>query len=126
MIFLLQMSVDSINYITLFKPGCFVPRMDKVLLQHVGRFNVNQEMMFIEDPPEILRFSSDPCCDFDPGVAHISEPVARSSSCQCDQGSVLTSPLYSMNHEKHSALFYFFLSFNLSEKKSKLSVSVPV
>ena len=59
MIFLLQMSVDSINYITLFKPGCFVPRMDKVLLQHVGRFNVNQEMMLkiplsFSDSPAIL------------------------------------------------------------------------
>ena len=37
--------------------ACFVLRMSKFLPQHVGRFKVNQDMMFIEDPPESLRCS---------------------------------------------------------------------
>ena len=45
-------ALNSINYITLSTPGCFVLRMDKFLPQCVSRFNVNQDMMFIEDPPE--------------------------------------------------------------------------
>ena len=45
----------SINYIILFMPGCFVLRMDNFLPQCVGRFEVNQDMIFIEDPPEFLR-----------------------------------------------------------------------
>ena len=45
-------ALNIINYITLFMPACFVLRMDKFLPQCVGRFKVNQDMMFIEGPPE--------------------------------------------------------------------------
>ena len=38
-----------------FMPPCFVLRMDKFLPLCVGRFEVNQYMIFIEDPPEFLR-----------------------------------------------------------------------
>ena len=30
--------------------------MNKYLPQHVGRFEVNRDMMFMEDPPESLRY----------------------------------------------------------------------
>ena len=45
------------NYIILFMPECFVIKVDKFLLQHVGRFEVNQDVMFIDDPPEFVSFS---------------------------------------------------------------------
>ena len=85
-------------------PECFVARMDKFLPQRVGRFKVNQEMMFIEDPPEFLRCSSDPCPDFDPSVVHVSDPVVRSSSCQGD----LSSALHYESWKTLSIFFFFF------------------
>ena len=45
-------ALKSINYISLFMSGCFVQRMDKFLPQCVGRFKVNQDMMFTKHPPE--------------------------------------------------------------------------
>ena len=50
-------ALNSMNYIILFMPGCFVLRVDKFLPQHVGRFEVNWDVMFIEDPPEFLNYS---------------------------------------------------------------------
>ena len=54
--------LHNINYITLFMPECFVLRMDKFLPQR--GFEVNQDMMFIVDPPEFLRCSSDEIVTF--------------------------------------------------------------
>ena len=50
-------ALNSINYITLFMPGCFVLSRDKFLHQCVGRFKVNCDVMFVmiyQDPPEFL------------------------------------------------------------------------
>ena len=43
-------ALNTINYITLFMPECSVLRKDSSL--RVSRFKVNQDMMFVEDPPE--------------------------------------------------------------------------
>ena len=42
-------ALNSISYITLLMPGCFVFRMDKFLPQRDGRFEVNQGIVFMED-----------------------------------------------------------------------------
>ena len=51
---LLSDALNSINYITLFMPGCIFLRMDTFLPQCAGRFEVNWDMMFTED--EFLRY----------------------------------------------------------------------
>ena len=48
-------AVNSMNYIPLFLPGCFVLRMDMFLPQRVGGLKVNQDMMFIKKV--LLSFS---------------------------------------------------------------------
>ena len=50
-------ALNSINYITLCMPGCFVLRMDQFLPHYVRGCKVNRDMMFIEVPPEFLRCS---------------------------------------------------------------------
>ena len=52
-------ALNSIKLIHVSMPGCFVLRMDKFLPQCVGRCELNQDMMFIEGPPEFLRCSCD-------------------------------------------------------------------
>ena len=46
-----------INYVTMFMPGRIVLKMDKLLAQRVGKFEVNWDMMFIEDPAMFLKYS---------------------------------------------------------------------
>ena len=62
-------ALNNINYITLFMPVCCVLWMDRFLYQCVGKFKVNWDAMFIEDPPEFVI-----CC-----VAGTSENVVFSS-----------------------------------------------
>ena len=52
-------ALNSINYISLFMPECVVLSMDKFLPQCVGRFEVNQDKIFIKHLPEFLRCSCD-------------------------------------------------------------------
>lgn len=66
------------NYITL--PGCFVLKMDKFPPRLVGRFDV----MFIEDPPEFLRYSREIGND---DVVHFS---VSSSLYALDVSDILT------------------------------------
>ena len=42
-------ALNSINYISLLIPGCFVLGMYKFQPQRVGRFELNWDMMFIEE-----------------------------------------------------------------------------
>lgn len=42
-----------INYITLFMPGCFVLGVDTFLSQCLAKLDVNQDVMFIEDPSQV-------------------------------------------------------------------------
>ena len=48
-IWAVRAALNSINYITLFMPECFVLGMDKFLPQCVGRFKVNRDIMFREN-----------------------------------------------------------------------------
>ena len=40
--------LNSINYITLFMPGCFILRVEMFLPRPVGRFEMNWDMMLVK------------------------------------------------------------------------------
>ena len=52
-------ALNCIHYITLLVPGCFVLRVDKLPSQCVARFEMHRDVVFVENPPEFLRYSCD-------------------------------------------------------------------
>ena len=91
-------------------------RMDRFLPQCVGRFEVNQDMMFIKDPPEFLRYSRDVGID---DVVMVSLHLLSVCSGSFGKGSVWVATGF-----KCSLDVLLFLLFTLGLSGHDLSLMV--